>query len=100
MFSERDVTCCNVNNNMHMYFWFAAVEDGVRFVEIMGGKAHGYKCDLANREDVYRVASLTQNEVGQVSMMRVLIAYYTLSFIALIKYVYTLIVFFYVKSTT
>lgn len=46
-----------------------AVEDGVRFVEMMGGKAYGYKCDLANREDVYRVASLTQNEVGQVTIL-------------------------------
>ncbi|GLV39423.1 uncharacterized protein CBL_13302 [Carabus blaptoides fortunei] len=46
-----------------------AVEETVRMVEAIGGKAHGYKCDLANREDVYRMASLTQNEVGQVTIL-------------------------------
>lgn len=31
-----------------------------------GGKAYAYKCDITNREDVYKTAERTTREVGQV----------------------------------
>lgn len=48
-------------------FFFAGVEETVGLVKGIGGKAYGYKCDLSDKEDVYRVAKKTQQEVGDVS---------------------------------
>lgn len=47
------------------------VEATVNLVKGIGGKAFGYKCDLSNNEDVYKVAKQTQTEVGDVSICKV-----------------------------
>ncbi|CAH1283561.1 unnamed protein product [Diabrotica balteata] len=46
-----------------------AVEETVGLVKGVGGKAYGYKCDLADKEDVYRVAKKTQEDIGDVSIL-------------------------------
>lgn len=45
------------------------VDETVKLVETIGEKAYGYKCDLSNKDDVYRVAALTKKEVGEVSIL-------------------------------
>ncbi|KAG5886616.1 hypothetical protein JTB14_037392 [Gonioctena quinquepunctata] len=45
------------------------VEETVGLVKGIGGKAYGYKCDLADNDDVYRVAKKTQEEVGDVTIL-------------------------------
>ncbi|KRT81377.1 dehydrogenase [Oryctes borbonicus] len=46
-----------------------ALKETVRHVEEQGGKAYAYKCDITNREDVYKTAERTAREVGQVSIL-------------------------------
>lgn len=38
-------------------------------VKGIGGTIFGYKCDLANRQNVYEVAKRTQNDVGDVNIL-------------------------------
>lgn len=45
------------------------IEESVKQVKAIGGRAHGYVCDLTNREDVYRVAAKVTQEVGQVTIL-------------------------------
>lgn len=45
------------------------MEETCSEIKTSGGKIHGYKCDLSNREDVYRIATVTQREVGHVSIL-------------------------------
>ncbi|GJQ74177.1 hypothetical protein Trydic_g10018, partial [Trypoxylus dichotomus] len=42
-----------------------ALKETVQQVEQQGGKAYAYKCDITNREDVYKTAERTVREVGQ-----------------------------------
>ncbi|RZB39963.1 estradiol 17-beta-dehydrogenase 11, partial [Asbolus verrucosus] len=45
------------------------VEETVNLVKGIGGVAYGFKCDLADKEDVYKIASLTRQEVGEVTIL-------------------------------
>ncbi|XP_060523276.1 estradiol 17-beta-dehydrogenase 11-like [Cylas formicarius] len=47
----------------------SGVEETVSLVKGIGGIAYGYKCDLADKDDVYRVAKKTQQEVGDVTLL-------------------------------
>ncbi|XP_025834103.1 short-chain dehydrogenase/reductase family 16C member 6-like [Agrilus planipennis] len=38
-------------------------------VEKDGGRAYAFVCDLADREDVYRMAEKTNKEAGQVTIL-------------------------------
>ncbi|KAJ3646172.1 hypothetical protein Zmor_023770 [Zophobas morio] len=46
-----------------------AVEETVEMVKGIGGKAYGFKCDLANKDDVYKIANVTRQEVGEVTIL-------------------------------
>lgn len=46
---------------------FAAIDETVKLVEGVGGKCYGYRCDLADKEDVYKMAKKTREEAGDVS---------------------------------
>ncbi|KAK9885414.1 hypothetical protein WA026_010910 [Henosepilachna vigintioctopunctata] len=46
-----------------------AVAESVKQVKAQGGVAHGFKCDLANNEDVYRVAEITKKQFGDVDIL-------------------------------
>lgn len=52
---------------MLLFFFFVAIEETVKLVEGVGGKCYGYKCDLADKEDVYKIAKKTTQETGDVS---------------------------------
>ncbi|XP_023029298.1 estradiol 17-beta-dehydrogenase 11 [Leptinotarsa decemlineata] len=45
------------------------VEETIGLVKGIGGKAYGYKCDIADNDEVYRVAKKTQEEVGEVTIL-------------------------------
>lgn len=45
------------------------LEETVSLVKGIGGKVFAFKCDLANREDVYKVAKKTQEEVGDITIL-------------------------------
>lgn len=45
------------------------LEETVSLVKGIGGNAYGFKCDLADKEDVYKVAKKTQQEVGDVTIL-------------------------------
>lgn len=45
------------------------IQETVKLVEADGGKAHGYKCNIADRECVYKTADLVRKEVGNVTML-------------------------------
>lgn len=47
----------------------AGLEDAVSQVRGIGGKAYGYKCDLTDREDVYKTATKVFEDVGQVTIL-------------------------------
>lgn len=49
----------------------AGLEDAVKLVKGIGGKCHGYIVDLTNRDDIYRVAKKVNEEIGRVSIVRV-----------------------------
>ncbi len=40
-----------------------------REIESLGGKAHGYTCDLADRQAVYALAEKVKAEVGAVTIL-------------------------------
>lgn len=44
------------------------MEETVKLIKANGGFAKGYKVDLCKREDVYRVAQQTIDEIGEVSI--------------------------------
>lgn len=44
-------------------------DETVKLVEGIGGKAFGYKCNIADRENVYKVAEVTNKEAGQVTVL-------------------------------
>lgn len=46
-----------------------ALEESIDLVKGIGGKAYAYKCDLADKDDVYRIAKQTQEEVGDVTIL-------------------------------
>uniref|UniRef100_V5GTC3 Short-chain dehydrogenase/reductase family 16C member 6 n=1 Tax=Anoplophora glabripennis TaxID=217634 RepID=V5GTC3_ANOGL len=45
------------------------LEETVGLVKGIGGKVYAFKCDLANREDVYKIAKKTQEEVGDITIL-------------------------------
>lgn len=45
------------------------MDETVHLIKGIGGVAYGYKCDLANRENVYTIAKKTQEDVGDVSIL-------------------------------
>lgn len=45
------------------------IEETVKLVQASGGTCYGYLCDLCDREDVYKKASILRNEVGRVSIL-------------------------------
>ncbi|XP_013189782.2 estradiol 17-beta-dehydrogenase 11 [Amyelois transitella] len=45
------------------------LEDTVKLVKGIGGRCHGYVVNLANREDIYRMAKRVEQEVGRVSLL-------------------------------
>ncbi|KAF7282677.1 hypothetical protein GWI33_002147 [Rhynchophorus ferrugineus] len=47
----------------------AGLEETISLVKGIGGVAYGYKCDLSNREDIYRVAKQTRQEIGDVTLL-------------------------------
>lgn len=55
------VVCVDINQQ--------ANEGTVEEIKAIGFKAHGYKCDCSNREDIYRVANVVKREVGDVSIL-------------------------------
>lgn len=38
-------------------------------IKALGARAHGYKCDVSKKEDIYRVADLVKAEVGEVTIL-------------------------------
>lgn len=50
-----------------LHCWVAAIADTIKLVEGVGGTAYGYRCDLADKEDVYKLARRTREEAGDVS---------------------------------
>ncbi|KAI4457044.1 pksb [Holotrichia oblita] len=44
----------------------SGLKETVHAVEEQGGRAYSYKCDITNREDVYKTAERTAREVGEV----------------------------------
>lgn len=55
------VVCVDINQTAND----ATVEE----IKSQGFKARGYKCDCSSREDIYRVADLVKNEVGEVTIL-------------------------------
>ncbi|KAJ8946337.1 hypothetical protein NQ318_004227 [Aromia moschata] len=45
------------------------LEETVNLVKGIGGKVVAFKCDLADSEDVYRIAKKTQEAVGDVTIL-------------------------------
>lgn len=54
-------------NCLILIFQIPGVQETVKIVEGVGGKAYGYKCNLADRQEVYQLAEKTLQEVGEVS---------------------------------
>lgn len=55
------VVCADINKQ--------ANDTVVEEIKSLGGKAHGYKCDCSSREDIYRVADLVKQQVGDVTIL-------------------------------
>lgn len=55
------IVCVDINQTAND----ATVEE----IKSLGFKARGYKCDCSSREDIYRVADLVKNEVGEVTIL-------------------------------
>ena len=55
------VVCVDINQQ--------ANEETVVELTSAGFAAHGYKCDCSNRDDIYRMAALVKNEVGDVTIL-------------------------------
>jgi len=47
----------------------AGISETIKLVEGIGGKVCGYVCNVADREDVYKVAKRVAEEVGEVTML-------------------------------
>nr|CAI5839036.1 unnamed protein product [Callosobruchus analis] len=45
------------------------VEETIELVKGIGGKAYGFKCDIADTKAVYSVAKQTQKEVGDITIL-------------------------------
>ncbi|XP_046750390.1 short-chain dehydrogenase/reductase family 16C member 6-like isoform X1 [Diprion similis] len=45
------------------------IEDTVKQIKEAGGKGYGYRCDLTDREDIYRTAKAVKIEVGPVTLL-------------------------------
>lgn len=55
------VVCTDINKQAND----AVVEE----IKSTGGEAHGYKCDCSSRDDIYRVADLVKQQVGEVTIL-------------------------------
>ncbi|KXJ27631.1 epidermal retinol dehydrogenase 2 [Exaiptasia diaphana] len=55
------VVCSDINEKAND----ATVEE----LKSQGFNSHGYKCDVSKREDIYRVADLVKNDVGDVTIL-------------------------------
>lgn len=55
------VICVDINQT--------ANEATVEEIKALGFQARGYKCDCSSRDDIYRVAELVKNEVGEVTIL-------------------------------
>lgn len=49
-------------------FSFPGLEETKKMIQSMGGKCHGYKVDISNKEEVYRAADTIRREIGDVSI--------------------------------
>jgi enoyl-[acyl-carrier-protein] reductase (NADH) len=54
--------------------FFAGIDDTVRAVQAVGGKAVGYICDISKRANIYACAEKVKNQVGKVSYL--IVCYY------------------------
>lgn len=52
-----------------IFIYFTGVAETVKLVRAEGGRAHGYRCDLVDRRDVYRAAEETRRDVGPVTVL-------------------------------
>lgn len=55
------VICVDINQT--------ANEATVEEIKSLGLQARGYQCDCSSRDDIYRVAELVKNEVGEVTIL-------------------------------
>lgn len=55
------VVCSDINAKAND----ATVDD----LKAQGFRAHGYKCDVSKKEDIYRVADLVKKDVGDVTIL-------------------------------
>lgn len=58
-----------------IFSFVAALDETVHLIKGLGGVAYAYKCDLADRDDVYRIAKKTEEEVGNVSIVTKIVFY-------------------------
>lgn len=56
----------NCDSVVWLILHVTAIDETIKLVEGIGGKVYGYKCDLADKEDVYRIAEKTRDEAGEV----------------------------------
>lgn len=49
--------------------YFLGVRDTIDLISKYGGKAHGFTCDLTNREEIYRTASIIKRTIGNVTIL-------------------------------
>ncbi|CAH0564161.1 unnamed protein product [Brassicogethes aeneus] len=47
----------------------AGLEETVNLVNSIGGKAFAFKCDISDKDDVYKAAEITRQEVGDVQIL-------------------------------
>lgn len=45
------------------------IDEVVKLVRAAGGTCYGYKCDICDREDVYKKAAIVEEEVGKVTIL-------------------------------
>lgn len=49
-------------------FIFSGIDETVKQVEAIGGKAKGYVVDISNKDAVYKAADTIRRELGDVSL--------------------------------
>jgi hypothetical protein len=61
LFKKKHYLCYLIDK-----FLCAGIEEVVRQVQAVGGKAVGYVCDLSKKESIYECAEKVKREVGKV----------------------------------
>lgn len=59
-------TDVETHHSLQYVFVLAGLEETVNLVKGIGGTAYAFKCDIADKDDVYRAADITRKEVGDV----------------------------------